>query len=61
MIHQNRHLYLKDFREADHLKILLIQKVEKLKFSQTVSDFGYDDCPGHPVWIEPCKWLGKKK
>ena len=20
--------------------------------------FGYDDCPGHPVWIEPDEWLG---
>lgn len=28
-------------------------------FSETVSGFGYDDCPGHPVWIEPAEWLGK--
>jgi biotin/methionine sulfoxide reductase len=27
-------------------------------FSKTVSDFGYDDCPGHPVWQEPYEWLG---
>ncbi len=27
-------------------------------FSQTVADFGYDDCPGHPVWREPYEWLG---
>ena len=20
--------------------------------------FGYDDCPGHPVWLEPAEWLG---
>lgn len=27
-------------------------------FSQTVAGFGYDDCPGHPVWLEPHEWLG---
>ncbi len=27
-------------------------------FSPTVAGFGYDDCPGHPTWIEPAEWLG---
>jgi len=27
-------------------------------FSQTVASFGYDDCPGHPTWLEPAEWLG---
>ncbi|AUQ52434.1 Anaerobic dehydrogenase, typically selenocysteine-containing (plasmid) [Phaeobacter inhibens] len=27
-------------------------------FSQTIADFGYDDCPGHPAWMEPTEWLG---
>jgi biotin/methionine sulfoxide reductase len=27
-------------------------------FSETVADFGYDDCPGHPVWLEPFERLG---
>jgi len=27
-------------------------------FSDTVAGFGYDDCPGHPVWLEPLEWLG---
>ena len=27
-------------------------------FSETVAGFGYDDCPGHPVWMEPREWLG---
>ena len=27
-------------------------------YSQTIADFGYDDCPGHPVWLEPAEWLG---
>jgi biotin/methionine sulfoxide reductase len=27
-------------------------------FSDTVAGFGYDDCPGHPAWLEPHEWLG---
>jgi biotin/methionine sulfoxide reductase len=26
--------------------------------SATVAGFGYADCPGHPVWLEPEDWLG---
>ena len=27
-------------------------------YSETIAGFGYDDCPGHPVWLEPAEWLG---
>lgn len=27
-------------------------------FSETIAAFGYDDCPGHPVWLPPEEWLG---
>lgn len=27
-------------------------------FSDTVDSFGYDECPGHPVWLPPTEWLG---
>ncbi len=30
-------------------------------FSETIAGFGYDDCPGHPAWIEPAEWLGGEK
>ncbi len=30
-------------------------------FSETIDGFGYDDCPGHPVWREPDEWLGAPK
>ena len=30
-------------------------------FSEKVASFGYDDCPGHPMWIEPAEWLGSPK
>jgi biotin/methionine sulfoxide reductase len=27
-------------------------------FSERIESFGYDDCPGHPVWLPPSEWLG---
>jgi biotin/methionine sulfoxide reductase len=27
-------------------------------FSLAIDQFGYDDCPGHPAWLEPEEWLG---
>jgi biotin/methionine sulfoxide reductase len=27
-------------------------------FSETIAGFGYDDCRGHPFWLEPAEWLG---
>lgn len=26
--------------------------------SEKIAAFGYDDCPPHPVWMEPSEWLG---
>ena len=53
-------LMLEDFRK-NPIKNSLTTPSGKIEiFSQTVADFGYEDCPGHPVWIEPCEWLGQK-
>lgn len=30
-------------------------------WSETIAGFGYDDCPGHPAWLEPMEWLGSAK
>lgn len=30
-------------------------------FSSSVAGFGYEDCPGHPTWLEPDEWLGSAK
>jgi len=27
-------------------------------FCDEIGSYGYDDCPGHPVWLEPFEWLG---
>ena len=29
-------------------------------FSERIAGFGYDDCPGHAVWLEPVEWLGSE-
>jgi biotin/methionine sulfoxide reductase len=29
--------------------------------SATIAGFGYPDCPGHPVWLEPDEWLGSPR
>jgi biotin/methionine sulfoxide reductase len=29
--------------------------------SATIGGFGYPDCPGHPVWLEPREWLGSDR
>ncbi len=30
-------------------------------FSETVAGFGYDDCPGHPTWLESDEWVGSPR
>jgi biotin/methionine sulfoxide reductase len=30
-------------------------------FSETIAAYGYDDCLGHPVWLEPAEWLGSEQ
>ncbi len=30
-------------------------------YSETIAAFGYDDCPGHPAWLEPDEWLGSTR
>ena len=53
-------LMLKDFRK-DPIQNPLNTPSGKIEiYSKTVENFGYDDCPGHPMWIEPCEWLGLK-
>jgi biotin/methionine sulfoxide reductase len=28
-------------------------------FSTKIAGFGYQECPGYPVWREPAEWLGR--
>ncbi len=27
-------------------------------FSAKIASYRYEDCPGHPTWLEPAEWLG---
>jgi len=47
-----------DFR-ADPVGNALSTPSGKIEiYSEEVAGFGYEDCPGHPVWLEPAEWLG---
>ena len=53
-------IMLKDFVK-DPMKYPLSTPSGKIEiYSKTVDSFNYDDCPGHPTWLEPCEWLGSK-
>jgi biotin/methionine sulfoxide reductase len=44
---------------ADPVRFPLRTPTGKIEItSATVAGFGYSDCPGHPVWLEPDEWLG---
>jgi biotin/methionine sulfoxide reductase len=47
-----------DFRADPHRHQLDSPSGRIELYSATVADFGYDDCPGQPQWIEPAEWLG---
>ena len=51
-------IMLGDFRDDPDANPLATPSGRIEIFSQTVANFGYDDCPGHPVWREPYEWLG---
>jgi len=52
---------LEDFR-ADPVKSPLATPSGRIEItSETVAGFGYPDCPGHPVWLEPDEWLGSPR
>ncbi len=51
-------IMLGDFR-ADPVANALKTPSGKIEiFSENIDNFGYDDCPGHAVWLEPLEWLG---
>jgi biotin/methionine sulfoxide reductase len=47
-----------DFRADPQANALKTPSGKIEIFSQTIEGFGYDDCPGHPMWLEPAEWLG---
>ena len=55
---EEAHILYDEFR-ADPESHPLITPTGKIEiFSEKIASYDYDDCPGHPVWLEPCEWLG---
>lgn len=51
---------LEDFRD-DPLTHRLRTPSGKIEIhSEKIAGFGYEDCPGHPTWLEPQEWLGSE-
>ena len=50
--------FLCEFREDPQSNPLRTPSGRIEVFSATIEEFGYDDCPGHPTWMEPPEWLG---
>lgn len=47
-----------DFR-ADPVGCALSTPSGKIEiFSERIASFGYEDCLGHAIWLEPVEWLG---
>ncbi len=44
---------------AEHPLDTVSGKIEIV--SEKIASFQYDDCPGHPSWLEPAEWLGSEK
>ncbi len=51
-------IMLEDFRNDPVARPLKTPSGKIEIFSETIASFGYDDCPGHPAWLEPFEWLG---
>ena len=53
--------FLADFRADPNGHALKTPSGRIEIYSERVASFGYDDCPGHPAWLEPAEWLGAPK
>ena len=54
----NPHVMFADYRADPELFRLSTPSGRIEIFSEGIDGFGYDDCPGHPTWLEPVEWLG---
>jgi biotin/methionine sulfoxide reductase len=50
--------FLSDFRADPDAHKLKTPSGRIEIYSERIASFGYDDCLGHPAWIEPAEWLG---
>lgn len=55
------HTLLDRFRGEPDVRTLSTPSGRIELFSSTIDSYGYDDCPGHPTWLEPDEWLGGER
>lgn len=55
------HVMFGDFRNDPDAHPLATPSGRIEIFSETIASFGYADCAGHPLWMEPVEWLGSAK
>ena len=48
--------WMADFRSDPNSSPLTTPSGKLELYSETVAGFGYDDCPGQAVWLEPIEW-----
>jgi biotin/methionine sulfoxide reductase len=53
-------IFLGSFRDDPQAAPLATPSGRIEIFSERIAGFGYADCPGHPVWLEPVEWLGSE-
>lgn len=53
------HIMLENFRADPETHKLHTPSGKIEIYSERIASFGYNDCPGHPSWIEPVEWLGR--
>jgi biotin/methionine sulfoxide reductase len=51
-----RQVLMKDFRADPEANPLNTPSGKIEVFSAEIDSYGYADCPGHPVWLEPTDW-----
>lgn len=59
-IEPNR-FFIEDFRKDPEAHPLATPSGKIEIYSETIAGFGYEDCPGHPVWLEKQEWLGSER
>src|SRR5581483_9670213 len=52
------HVLLEEFRADPEANPLRTPSGRIELYSEEIAGFDYDDCPGHPAWLEPAEWLG---
>ena len=58
---QEPNVILSDYRADPNLFPLPTESGKIEIFSELIDSYGYEDCIGHPVWLEPVEWLGGKE